>query len=121
MGCTLHDHGHSHGGVSHGHSHDSKNHSHDTDEENPNTDLLSSWEKKSLLNKQSSKKKETNINVRAAFIHVVGDFVQSLGVFIAALVIYLKVCAHFLFIRIFSIIGTCSAHGSLMFHSMKCF
>merc|ERR1712037_267040 len=31
-----------------------------------------------------------NINVRAAFIHVIGDFLQSLGVFIAALVIYFK-------------------------------
>lgn len=31
-----------------------------------------------------------NINVRAAFIHVVGDFIQSFGVFIAALVIYFK-------------------------------
>ncbi|XP_046671669.1 zinc transporter 2 [Homalodisca vitripennis] len=29
-----------------------------------------------------------NINVRAAFIHVVGDFLQSFGVFVAALVIY---------------------------------
>ncbi|XP_052866101.1 proton-coupled zinc antiporter SLC30A2 [Anopheles cruzii] len=33
---------------------------------------------------------EENINVRAAFIHVLSDFVQSLGVFIAALVIYFK-------------------------------
>ncbi|KAI5645076.1 cation efflux family domain-containing protein [Phthorimaea operculella] len=31
-----------------------------------------------------------NINVRAAFIHVVGDFLQSFGVFIAAIVIYFK-------------------------------
>lgn len=31
-----------------------------------------------------------NINVRAAFIHVVGDFLQSIGVLIAALVIYYK-------------------------------
>lgn len=31
-----------------------------------------------------------NINVRAAFIHVVSDFVQSCGVFIAALVIFFK-------------------------------
>lgn len=29
-----------------------------------------------------------NINVRAAFIHVLGDVLQSIGVFIAALVIY---------------------------------
>lgn len=34
---------------------------------------------------------DENINVRAAFIHVVGDFLQSVGVFVAALVIYYKV------------------------------
>ena len=34
---------------------------------------------------------EKNINVRAAFIHVVGDTVQSIGVLIAALVIKFKV------------------------------
>uniref|UniRef100_A0A182K8I3 Cation efflux protein cytoplasmic domain-containing protein n=1 Tax=Anopheles christyi TaxID=43041 RepID=A0A182K8I3_9DIPT len=33
---------------------------------------------------------EQNMNVRAAFVHVLSDFVQSLGVFIAALVIYFK-------------------------------
>lgn len=33
---------------------------------------------------------KSNINVRAAFIHVVGDFLQSLGVLIAALVIYFE-------------------------------
>ena len=32
-----------------------------------------------------------NINVSAAFIHVVGDFIQSIGVFIAAIVIFFKV------------------------------
>jgi len=31
-----------------------------------------------------------NINVKAAFIHVVGDFLQSLGVFVAAMIIYFK-------------------------------
>jgi len=31
-----------------------------------------------------------NINVSAAFIHVVGDFIQSIGVFIAAIVIFFK-------------------------------
>ncbi|XP_037079838.1 zinc transporter 2-like isoform X2 [Pollicipes pollicipes] len=55
MGCTLHQHGHSHGGGS-AHSHGGGD----------------------------------NINVRAAFIHVIGDFLQSIGVFIAALVIYFK-------------------------------
>ena len=33
---------------------------------------------------------DENINVRAAFIHVLSDFVQSCGVFLAALVIYFK-------------------------------
>ncbi|XP_076358032.1 proton-coupled zinc antiporter SLC30A2-like [Tachypleus tridentatus] len=31
-----------------------------------------------------------NINVRAAFIHVLGDFFQSVGVLVAALIIYFK-------------------------------
>ena len=29
-----------------------------------------------------------NINVRAALIHVIGDFIQSVGIFIAAIIIY---------------------------------
>lgn len=37
---------------------------------------------------------EENINVRAAFIHVLGDFLQSFGVFVAAIVIYFKVRFH---------------------------
>jgi len=49
---------------SHGHSHGGGDHSH--------------------------KHGKENINVRAAFIHVVGDFLQSAGVFVAALVIYFK-------------------------------
>lgn len=61
MGLILHQHGHSHGGASHGHSH---GHSHGKDE---------------------------NINVRAAYIHVIGDFIQSVGVLVAALIIYFKV------------------------------
>lgn len=35
-------------------------------------------------------KEKRNINVRAAFIHVVGDLVQSFGVLIAAYIIYYK-------------------------------
>ncbi|CAG5096205.1 Similar to Slc30a2: Zinc transporter 2 (Mus musculus) [Cotesia congregata] len=61
MGLTLHQHGHSHG---HGHGHE---HGHGHNHE-----------------------KDQNINVRAAYIHVIGDFIQSTGVFIAALIIYFK-------------------------------
>ncbi|XP_025154534.1 zinc transporter 2 isoform X1 [Harpegnathos saltator] len=73
MGLSLHEHGHSHGGHSHGgeHSHIANK---DTESDLPD-DL---------------KEKKSNINVRAAFIHVLGDFIQSIGVFIAALVIYFK-------------------------------
>jgi zinc transporter 2 len=35
----------------------------------------------------SSINRQRNINVRAAFVHVIGDLVQSVGVMIAALVI----------------------------------
>ena len=75
MGCSLHQHGHGHShGVSHSnnveagvtHIQGSHGHTHD------------------------AKEQKENINVKAAFIHVVGDFVQSLGVFTAALVIYFK-------------------------------
>jgi len=36
-------------------------------------------------------KKKENMNVRAAFIHVIGDFIQSVGVLIASIIIYFKV------------------------------
>ena len=60
LGKILHQtgHGHSHN-QSNGHSQDHSN--------NDNNDR--------------------NINIRAAFIHVIGDFIQSIGVLIAAYVI----------------------------------
>lgn len=69
MGLTLHQHGHTHGGGS-SHSHMNNN------------DI------ESLGHKDHE---ETNINVRAAYIHVIGDFIQSFGVLVAAFVIYYKV------------------------------
>lgn len=69
MGLSLHQHGHSHGGHDHGNN----------DVENELDDDLKG---------EHSKR---NINVRAAFIHVLGDFIQSVGVLIAALIIYFKV------------------------------
>lgn len=66
MGLTLHQHGHTHGGSSHSHSHSQEQNDH------------------------GHSHKEENINVRAAFIHVIGDFLQSFGVFVAAIVIFYK-------------------------------
>jgi len=83
MGATLHQHGHSHGGGAggggHGHGHgdggDAEHgHSHGGEEGHDHAEET----------------EKENINVRAAFIHVIGDFLQSLGVFIAAVVIYFK-------------------------------
>ncbi|XP_063824998.1 proton-coupled zinc antiporter SLC30A2-like isoform X3 [Ostrinia nubilalis] len=82
MGLTLHQHGHSHGGG-HGHSHggsnpvlnNKKDRSGDSDAESSTSHAHEHGE---------------NINVRAAFIHVLGDFLQSFGVLIAAIVIYFK-------------------------------
>ena len=66
MGASLHQHGHSHGGGSGGHAHGSgeEGHAHGGGEEG---------------HAHAEKEKE-NINVKAAFIHVIGDFLQSLGI-----------------------------------------
>jgi zinc transporter 2 len=99
-GVSIPHHGHSHGG-NHGHSHgddyerldDSKhNHAHDNKHTTKNYNSLNgenaSGQKVEKVSKQSD-----NINVRAAIIHVIGDFVQSVGVLVAAILIKIKVCS----------------------------
>ncbi|XP_025199644.1 zinc transporter 2-like isoform X2 [Melanaphis sacchari] len=61
MGLTLHQHSHSHGGGS------LESHSH-----------------------EATGRSSSNINVRAAYIHVLGDIIQSLGVLIAAVIVYFR-------------------------------
>ncbi|CAH2050919.1 unnamed protein product, partial [Iphiclides podalirius] len=86
MGLTLHQHGHSHGG--HGHSHGGTNPVLNNRERGGDSDAESS---SSHSPAQAHAHTHTeNINVRAAFIHVLGDFLQSFGVLVAALVIYFK-------------------------------
>lgn len=85
-----------HGGTCHSFHH---NHSH-------GNDLLSHRQRRSsgddemkalqiddsdFMTTQSECKSE-NINVQAAFLHVLGDFIQSIGVIIAAVVIKVYVC-----------------------------
>ncbi|CAH0592766.1 unnamed protein product [Chrysodeixis includens] len=82
MGLTLHQHGHSHGGASHAHSHGAANPPLNN-KERSDSDVESSTS-------HSHEHHAENINVRAAFIHVLGDFLQSFGVLIAAIVIYFK-------------------------------
>lgn len=81
MGLSLHQHGHTHG---HGHGHDSHK--------------ANNVENGKIGDDFHHDKK--NINVRAAFIHVVGDFIQSVGVLVAALIIYFKVLYELVFLSV---------------------
>lgn len=87
------DHGHSHGSEDHGHSHGAgEEHDHDDhDEEAAHDDHDDEEETDPVL---SAQRKQTNINVRAALIHVIGDAIQAIGVMIAAAVIWYHPDAH---------------------------
>lgn len=137
MGCTLHQHGHGHshgggsggGGHTHGHSHgpavlpadqksaEVKNNSYvpgsveDLERAEEQASHASSGEHDesscSSNSTQVSISKQQNINVRAAYIHVIGDFLQSVGVFAAALTIYFQVnISSISYIVIFNLFAT---------------
>ena len=81
-------HGHSHGGKGDsGHSHGGRESS-DGGDGGDGTDSESGHSHSSA---SSSSSKKTNINVRAAMAHVIGDLIQSVGVLIAAYVIKYRV------------------------------
>nr|AAK91869.2 putative vacuolar metal-ion transport protein MTP1 [Noccaea goesingensis]AAK91870.2 putative vacuolar metal-ion transport protein MTP1t1 [Noccaea goesingensis] len=101
-----HDHGHSHG---HGHGHDHGNHSHDVtvtthdhdhDHDHDDGHGHSHGEDKhdeahgdvteQLLEepKQQKEKKKRNINVQGAYLHALGDSIQSVGVMIGGAAIW---------------------------------
>ncbi|KAF4527912.1 hypothetical protein B566_EDAN011303 [Ephemera danica] len=84
MGATLHQHGHSH--HTHSHSSGAAAHTVDLDDDEEAQGLLGDHH----VTKDEKHTKAANINVRAAFIHVVGDLIQSIGVFAAALTIFFK-------------------------------
>ena len=81
MGCVLkppHGHGHSHShGSSHSHSEESHGHDHGHGHGHGHG--------------RAHGNKPENLNVRAAFVHVLGDFFFSVGVLIAAYIIKYKV------------------------------
>ncbi|KAK3087465.1 hypothetical protein FSP39_006264, partial [Pinctada imbricata] len=88
MGLTLHQHGHKH---SHGHSHDNHSHSSNHQAKTVTSGYGSiNSESEPLIKNSSDGERDDNINVKAAFIHVVGDLIQSVGVLIAAFIIYFK-------------------------------
>lgn len=81
-GSSIPHHGHSHG-DSHGHSHGG-HHNHSHEHESLDVDVISGDNHEDVC-KQSKPGK--NINVQAAMIHVIGDFVQSIGVLLATILI----------------------------------
>ena len=98
--CAVlgHGHGHSHGGGGHGHSHGGKKskrhgHSHSSDLEEGNSAL--SRFKRKLRRKKTKQDNAENINVRAAFVHVIGDLIQSIGVVIAGYIIWIRVSVEY--------------------------
>ncbi|KAI9275575.1 cation efflux family-domain-containing protein [Phascolomyces articulosus] len=73
-----HHHGHSHGEDGHSHSHgnddEEEAHGHDDDDDDePNVPH-----------------KETNINLRAAALHVIGDLLASIGVLVSSIILLFK-------------------------------
>ncbi|CAI9104194.1 OLC1v1002823C1 [Oldenlandia corymbosa var. corymbosa] len=76
-----HDHGHHHH-----HSHGHEDHHHDHDHSEP---LLQQQQQKSggIVAKR---KKRFNINVEGAYLHVIGDSIQSIGVMIGGAIIWYK-------------------------------
>jgi zinc transporter 2 len=101
---VLHPHSHNHG---HGHSHGKDKEVQDSKPaENGSINItlkdfsssslkcgekLKFWQRKKHQQHNNKHGSEENINVRAAFIHVIGDLIQSIGVVIAGYIIWFKV------------------------------
>ncbi|XP_036422532.1 uncharacterized protein slc30a8 isoform X2 [Colossoma macropomum] len=92
MALTLHQsgHGHSHGGLSshgHGHSH-SGDHSHE--KQNGHSHANANDKHHDPEDQRTGKKPQENASVRAAFVHVIGDLLQSVSVLVSALIIFFR-------------------------------
>ncbi|KAL6636353.1 cation efflux protein [Neocallimastix sp. 'constans'] len=83
-------HGHAHGHVHGGHHHHHHAHEHESDDSDKEVDECHddhSYDSKNLKQKIKNFDKNMNINVKSAFIHVLGDLLSSIGVLIAAIII----------------------------------
>lgn len=98
MGISLGHHGHNHS-----HQKEPSNSKTDASNSNPGLSVQEAVRHESygainsndsdtepLVQVKDTHKERENINVKAAFIHVVGDLIQSIGVLIAAFIIYFK-------------------------------
>ncbi|XP_050376365.1 metal tolerance protein 1-like [Argentina anserina] len=89
-----HDHGHGHGHSDHDHGHREHHHhnedhcDHGHDDEHHHSEGADHT--RPLLTENTRKKKQRNINVQGAYLHVLGDLIQSIGVMIGGAVIWYK-------------------------------
>ncbi|KAJ1695576.1 hypothetical protein LUZ63_012274 [Rhynchospora breviuscula] len=91
----THDHGHSHGhehmhGHGHEHEHEDQDHEANTITTKHQHDQSHSNDMKESLIKKGDKKPKRNINVHSAYLHVLGDSIQSIGVMVGGAVIWYK-------------------------------
>lgn len=87
-GLTIkkHPHHHHHGEDSKGHA--DQHHGHETDQTEP---LLQTCSEAEGDSKSGTKqKKRLNINIQGAYLHVLGDSIQSVGVMIGGAIIWIK-------------------------------
>ncbi|XP_037549430.1 zinc transporter 2-like [Nematolebias whitei] len=94
MAFILHQsgHGHSHGGLSsHGHSH--ANEKGKMKKQQNSNGILSNGERINMEQSHADHGKraqQANASVRAAFVHVMGDLLQSVSVLVSAIIIFFK-------------------------------
>ncbi|KAI4328987.1 hypothetical protein L6164_021296 [Bauhinia variegata] len=93
-----HGHGHDHGFVKHPkdeqqhHTHEDHMHHHHHNEEHPKDEHHYSHDDltEALIDGSRSTEKKRNINVQGAYLHVLGDSIQSIGVMIGGAIIWYK-------------------------------
>ncbi|XP_054796034.1 metal tolerance protein 1-like [Prosopis cineraria] len=95
--ALLLGHNHRHGHGEHDHSHDrgsviSTHHHHHDEEHSRDKPHHHSHDNvgEALLSGSPEEKKEWNINVRGAYLHVLGDCIQSVGVMIGGAIVWYK-------------------------------
>lgn len=94
-----HDHGHDHDHEHHDHDHDDHDHNHEGNEQkNESSRLLSSPagygttiedHSKFRHHDHASAAEPSDVNIQAAYLHVITDLIQSIGVAIAGLLIWI--------------------------------
>ncbi|KAK4268942.1 hypothetical protein QN277_022166 [Acacia crassicarpa] len=89
---THHDHHHHHSGEDHKHHHDEEDphHSHEDDKHHHHAHDSAAEPLLDGSKDKPEKKRRWNVNVQGAYLHVLGDSIQSVGVMIGGAIIWYK-------------------------------